>query len=275
MVEHAAAGLVRARRRRRRQRLVAAPDLDGIGRARRRAVPARCGAEPDAADLPVPRGVVHRAADRLQAADHAVDVEQVRLRRARRAGRRARSTACTRSSPITGTRTAIPRRCRPRRPAPIDRPTIRCAGSSTRRARPRSRRARGTPIGRCSPGAIGYAKKTHVVEDDIALVAFPFTHVGGIIIGVFTPLLTGSAAVLDGGVDAAGLDRADPRSTRSRSGTARPRSTPRCSPKRTRTPTPTRRSARSRRAGRPSRRSSTTTSWARCRPRSASRRATG
>ena len=39
-------------------------------------------------------------------------------------------------------------------------------------------------------------EKTHVVEDDIALVAFPFTHVGGIIIGVFTPLLTGSAAVL-------------------------------------------------------------------------------
>jgi acyl-CoA synthetase (AMP-forming)/AMP-acid ligase II len=35
-----------------------------------------------------------------------------------------------------------------------------------------------------------------VVADDIALVAFPFTHVGGIIIGVFTPLLTGSAAVL-------------------------------------------------------------------------------
>jgi acyl-CoA synthetase (AMP-forming)/AMP-acid ligase II len=44
--------------------------------------------------------------------------------------------------------------------------------------------------------AIGYAKKTHVVADDIALVAFPFTHVGGIVIGVFTPLLTGSAAVL-------------------------------------------------------------------------------
>ena len=45
-------------------------------------------------------------------------------------------------------------------------------------------------------GAIGYAKKTHVVADDIALVAFPFTHIGGIIIGVFTPLLTGSGAVL-------------------------------------------------------------------------------
>jgi cyclohexanecarboxylate-CoA ligase len=45
-------------------------------------------------------------------------------------------------------------------------------------------------------GAIGYAKKTKVVEDDIAIVAFPFTHVGGAIIGVFTPLLTGSTAVL-------------------------------------------------------------------------------
>ncbi len=45
-------------------------------------------------------------------------------------------------------------------------------------------------------GAIGYAEKTHVTADDIALVAFPFTHIGGIIIGVFTPLLTGSAAVL-------------------------------------------------------------------------------
>ncbi|HET9729158.1 MAG TPA: AMP-binding protein, partial [Acidimicrobiia bacterium] len=45
-------------------------------------------------------------------------------------------------------------------------------------------------------GAIGYAEKTHVVASDIALVAFPFTHIGGIIIGVFTPLLTGSAAVL-------------------------------------------------------------------------------
>jgi acyl-CoA synthetase (AMP-forming)/AMP-acid ligase II len=44
--------------------------------------------------------------------------------------------------------------------------------------------------------AIGYATKTHVVEDDLALVAFPFTHVGGIIIGVYTPLLTGSTAVL-------------------------------------------------------------------------------
>ena len=66
-------------------------------------------------------------------------------------------------------------------------------------------------------GAIGYAKKTHVVDDDIALVAFPFTHVGGIIIGVFTPLLTGSAAVLMEAWTAAGVDRADRASTASRS----------------------------------------------------------
>jgi acyl-CoA synthetase (AMP-forming)/AMP-acid ligase II len=45
-------------------------------------------------------------------------------------------------------------------------------------------------------GAAGYAKKTRVVEDDVTLVAFPFTHIGGIIIGVITPLLTGSTAVL-------------------------------------------------------------------------------
>jgi len=60
------------------------------------------------------------------------------------------------------------------------------------------RRARQPPDRRARVGAIGYAQKTHVVEDDIALVAFPFTHVGGIIIGVYTPLLTGSAAVLMG-----------------------------------------------------------------------------
>lgn len=45
-------------------------------------------------------------------------------------------------------------------------------------------------------GASGFARKVHVNEDDIALVAFPFTHVGGVIIGVLTPLLTGSGAVL-------------------------------------------------------------------------------
>ena len=66
-------------------------------------------------------------------------------------------------------------------------------------------------------GAIGYAEKTHVVADDIALVAFPFTHIGGIIIGVFTPLLTGSAAVLMEAWTAAGVDRADRQAPRSRS----------------------------------------------------------
>lgn len=44
--------------------------------------------------------------------------------------------------------------------------------------------------------SLGYSQRTHITEDDIALVAFPFTHVGGIIIGVMTPLLTGSSAVL-------------------------------------------------------------------------------
>ena len=36
----------------RHERVVAAADVDGVGGARRRAVPARRGAEPDAADLP-------------------------------------------------------------------------------------------------------------------------------------------------------------------------------------------------------------------------------
>ena len=44
--------------------------------------------------------------------------------------------------------------------------------------------------------SLGYSQRTHITENDIALVAFPFTHVGGIIIGVMTPLLTGSSAVL-------------------------------------------------------------------------------
>ena len=81
----------------------------------------------------------------LQAADHAVDVEQVRLRRRSPSRSRARTTTCTRSSPITGTPTAIRRRCRPRPRSSTTRRTTRCAGSSTRRARPPTRRARSTP----------------------------------------------------------------------------------------------------------------------------------
>ena len=60
----------------------------------------------------------------------------------------------------------------------------------------RARRARSTPIARCSPARSATRRRRTSSSDDIALVAFPFTHVGGIIIGVFTPLLTGSAAVL-------------------------------------------------------------------------------
>ena len=62
--------------------------MDRVGRARGRTLPSRRGAEPDAPDLPLPRGLVHREADQLQAVDHAVDLEQVRLPGSRRAGRR-------------------------------------------------------------------------------------------------------------------------------------------------------------------------------------------
>ena len=60
-------------------------------------------------------------ADALQAADHAVGVEQLRLRARWPSRSRARTTTCTRSSPTTGTPTAIPRRCR-RRPRVYDDP---------------------------------------------------------------------------------------------------------------------------------------------------------
>ena len=81
----------------------------------------------------------------LQAADHAVDVEQVRLRRAGRTGRgRERRHAHARRRPLEPRRRSR-RRCRPRPRSSTTRPTIRCVGSSTRRARPPTRRARSTP----------------------------------------------------------------------------------------------------------------------------------
>ena len=61
--ERVAAGLHAARRRARRERLVAPPHVARVVRARRRAGPARGGPEPDAADLPRPRGPVHHPAD--------------------------------------------------------------------------------------------------------------------------------------------------------------------------------------------------------------------
>ena len=196
MAEHAAAGLLAMGVGRRRQRLVAAAHVDGIGRARGRAVPPRRGAEPDAADLPGARDLVHRRADALQAAGHAVGVEQLRLRRARRGDRGRERRTCTRSSPITGTPTAIPATL-PAAPAVFDDrgddPVRWIFYTSGTTAAPKGAQHTDRSV---LAGAIGYAHKTHVVEDDIALVAFPFTHVGGIIIGVFTPLLTGSAAVL-------------------------------------------------------------------------------
>ena len=196
LCERAAAGLLALGVGAGDERLVAAPDVDRVGRARRRAVPARRGPEPDAPDLPGPRGLVHREADGLQAADHAVDVEQLRLRRRSPSRSRARTTTCTRSSPITAIPRAIRRRCPPRpRCSTIPRtdPVRWIFYTSGTTADPKGAQHTDRSV---LAGAIGYAEKTHVVADDIALVAFPFTHIGGIIIGVFTPLLTGSAAVL-------------------------------------------------------------------------------
>ncbi len=136
------------------------------------------------------------AADALPAADHAVGVEQLRLRVAGRADRgRERRHAHARRRPLEP-RGRSRRRCR-RRPPPYDDraddPVRWIFYTSGTTAAPKGAQHTDRSV---LAGAIGYAKKTHVVEDDIALVAFPFTHVGGIIIGVFTPLLTGSAAVL-------------------------------------------------------------------------------
>ena len=171
---------------------------------------------------------------------------------------RARTTACTRSSPTTTTPKAIPRRCR-RRPRsttiPAQDPVRWIFYTSGTTADPKGAQHTDRSV---LAGAIGYAEKTHVVADDIALVAFPFTHVGGIIIGVFTPLLTGSAAVLMEAWTARGVDRADrpaPRDARERRGRD-PHRAARGGARRT--PTRTRRCATSRAAARRSRRTCTT-----------------
>jgi acyl-CoA synthetase (AMP-forming)/AMP-acid ligase II len=44
--------------------------------------------------------------------------------------------------------------------------------------------------------AQGYVEKLVIDESDTSLVAFPFTHIGGLIVGIVVPLLTGSSAVL-------------------------------------------------------------------------------
>jgi len=133
--------------------------------------------------------------DALQVVDHSVDVEQVRLRRVGGTGRgRERRHAHPRRRSLQSGR----------------RPGHAASGAGhLRRSRAGPRALDLLHVGTTADpkgaqhtdrsvlaGAIGYAEKTHVVADDIALVAFPFTHVGGIIIGVYTPLLTGSAAVL-------------------------------------------------------------------------------
>ncbi len=44
--------------------------------------------------------------------------------------------------------------------------------------------------------AIGYCERVRATDADISLVAFPFTHIGGIIIGIYQSLLTGAGAVM-------------------------------------------------------------------------------
>ena len=74
----------------------------------------------------------------------------------------------------------LPARARgARRPAP---PT-RCAGSSTRRARPPPRRARSTPTARCAGDRLREDDARRGRPTTSRSLAFPFTHVGGIIIG--------------------------------------------------------------------------------------------
>ncbi len=80
---------------------MAAADVDGVRGVGGRAVPVGCRAESDAADLPAQGSVVHREADELQVARHAVVVEQVRVRGAGGAGRgRERRHAHARRRPL-------------------------------------------------------------------------------------------------------------------------------------------------------------------------------
>ena len=44
--------------------------------------------------------------------------------------------------------------------------------------------------------SVGYCRRVQAGESDSSLVAFPFTHIGGIIIGIYQALLTGAGSVL-------------------------------------------------------------------------------
>ena len=142
-------GLAGARHRRGHRGVVAAADVDRVARARRRARPARCGAEPDAADLPPARGRLHHRADRREVPDRPGGRGGASTSGRWRDGSpssRCRDSRCSRCDRRSA-RTAIRRRCRrrPHRPTTADAPV---RGSSTRRARRPTRRARGTPTPR-------------------------------------------------------------------------------------------------------------------------------
>ena len=129
-----------------------------------RAVAARRGAEPDPADLPRARGRLrHQAGRRASCSSCRGRGAASTTRRWRR-----RSRASQPGLEVLVANRALPAgrsapRCRRRRSAP-DRPapTCRCAGSSTRRARRPTRRARGTPTPRSRPARSAWASGLEV-----------------------------------------------------------------------------------------------------------------
>ena len=138
--------------------VVAAAHLARVAGARRRA--RRLGAVQNPM-LPIYRdrevGFITRQAGR-QAAVVPVDVDGLRLRGdgasaspSDNAGGRSRCSSCDKAAAR-----GRPVHARRRRPRPADAATTsRCAGSSTRRAPPPTRRARGTPTARSWRGASG------------------------------------------------------------------------------------------------------------------------
>jgi hypothetical protein len=153
---------------------------DGVGGARGLSGSAsrtRC------ADLPLPRSFVHRQADRLQTADHAVDVEHIRLRMSpTRCGRERRMHT---PSPTTGTPTATRRRCRP--PSGSTTPCGPRALDLLRRndGRAEGRAHRSLGPGRCDRIEDPRASRRHRCR-------LPVPHIGGSS-SECSPLLTSSA----------------------------------------------------------------------------------
>ncbi len=200
------------------ERVVAAAHVDGVGGARRRAVPARRGAEPDAADLP--RTARSRSSRSRRTASCSITPSvwnNFDYAGARRAGRGRAATACTRSSPTTATPTAIRRRCR-RRPRVSDDPGRR-SGALDLLHVGHDRRAEG----RAAHRPLGARRRDRLREEDargrrrhrarrVPVHARRRDHHRRVHAAAHR---LGRGA--HGGVDAAGVDRAHRASTASRS----------------------------------------------------------